>query len=207
VRVFLVAVLLALTAAAGVAGEPTHGTPGGCTCDTAPRTNGWCDVHHVGWAASVRIPSERLYKTLDPHGHKLDLSTFECPNCRAGIEKDGFCEQHRIGFVSGIAWFSRLTWEMARGKPFDPAASACAVCRRNAQTHGWCEEHGQGLVGGVVIQDRAAYERVVKDIEVLRAAVEMAARCEACAVAMVTDKQCPYHRISYRDGRPVKTAN
>ena len=63
-----------------------------------------------------------------------------------------------IAFVSGVAWFSRLTWEMARGKTFDPAANACAVCRRSAQTHGWCEEHGQGLVGGVVMRDRAACE-------------------------------------------------
>lgn len=203
VLAFLAAVLLTLSASAVLADESTHGTSGVCTCDTAPRTNGWCSMHEVGWAASIRIPSQRLYKTLDPHGHKLDLDTFQCTTCRIAIERDGFCEAHRIGFLSGVAWFSRLMWETARGKRFDPVANPCEVCRRHAETNGWCEEHQHGLIAGTVIRDQAAYERVVKDLEILRAAVGMLARCEACAVAMVTDTQCPYCRISYQDGQPL----
>ena len=172
-------------------------------CASAKQTDSWCDAHQVGYVASVLIPSKRLWETLDAHGHELELDSFTCSSCREAIESDGFCEEDRIGFVGGLAYFSRLTYELARGEIRDPASIPCSVCRVNAETHGWCDEHGVGMVGNVAIQDREGYEQIERALRILRAAIEVAGRCEHCAVAMVTDTECPRCRISYRDGVAV----
>ncbi len=182
-------------------------TTPGCTCAAASRSNGWCDLHKVGYLASIPVRSELLFETLDAHGHDLDLSTFECEACRKAIATEGFCEEHRVGFVHGLAYFSRLTYELARGVPADPASLACPVCRRNSEGYGWCEEHGLGMLGPTAVRDRAAYERAVRAIEILKTAILEAERCERCAVAIVSDTDCPYHRIFYKDGKPVQAGD
>ena len=174
-----------------------------CACATALVTNGWCERHEVGYVAGVVIKSKMLYETLDAHGHVLDLTTFVCPMCRKAIETDGFCEDHKIGFVAKQAYFSRLTYELARGKPVDPAMIPCAACRSNTKSHGWCEKHKVGMAGRVAITDHDAYLRTLKAIGILEIANKMAARCEGCAVAIVTNSFCPNHRIRYRDGKAL----
>ena len=192
--------------AMGLSGQAAP-TPGSCTCITAKDTNGWCEAHGVGYVASVRIRSKMLYETLDAHGHTLDLDTFHCASCRKAIESNGFCEQHRIGFVGRQVYFSRLTYELARGESRDTARIECRVCRRNTESHGWCERCKVGMVGKIAIEDRQAYERVSRAIEILSAASEAAERCEYCAVAMVTDTRCPRCKIAYKDGKPLPSPN
>lgn len=174
-----------------------------CTCTRAKVAGGWCEVHATGYVAGVEIHSRLLYDALDAHGHTLDLSTFKCPTCRQAIASDGFCEQHRVGFVSEQAYFSRLTYELARGEAKDPIEITCPVCLRNARSLGWCDKCGLGMIGYVAIKDRQAYERAAKAVEILQAATLTVKRCEWCAIAMVTDTQCPLCRISYKDGKPV----
>ena len=177
--------------------------PAPCTCASAVETNGWCEPHHVGYVASVRIPSRLLYDVLDAHGHTLDLSTFHCPSCRKAIETDGYCGEHRIGFLHGQAYFSRLTYELARGEVRDSAAIACPVCRKNAQSHGWCKRCRLGMAGRVAIKSEEAYRQVSKALDILEGANRAAVRCEGCALAMVTDTECPFCRITYKDGKPI----
>lgn len=174
-----------------------------CTCAAARLADGWCDVHQVGYVAMVRIPSRLVHDALDAHGHLLDLGTFTCPACRKAIDLDGFCDEHRTGFVRGEAYFSRLTYEMARGERVDPKRIECPVCRRNVDQPGWCPKDGRGMIGNVAIGDRAAYNRAAASVAVVRAAAAMAARCEGCAVAMVTDTECWRCRITYRNGVPL----
>jgi len=197
----LVAVLLLAGATLAVA-APT--TVDDAECAEARRTDGWCERRGAGYVASVEIRSRLLYDTLDAHGHVLDLSTFTCPSCRKAIETEGFCEEHRTGFVRKQAYFSRLTYEMARGKRIDPVALRCADCRRNAATTGWCVKDATGMIGNVAIRDRAAWERADAAVQLLRAAVAMLPRCEWCAVAMVTDTQCPVDRTRWRGGQPIR---
>jgi hypothetical protein len=59
------------------------------------------------------------------------------------------------------------------------------------------------MIGPVAIRDRAIWQRAARSVEILEAASREAARCEHCAIAMVTDMQCPFCRITYRDGRPL----
>jgi hypothetical protein len=174
-----------------------------CTCEAARLDTGWCELHDVGYVASIPIRSRVLYETLDAHGHTLDLDAFRCESCKEAIRTDGFCERDRIGFIERQAYFSRLTYELARGEKRPPETTACPVCRENAGSHGWCETHGVGMIGAVQAKDRQGYDKAAAALEILIAANEVSATCEGCAVAMITDSLCARHRISYRDGKPV----
>ena len=192
--------LLLLGAVAAGAGPPVIDAD----CAEARRIDGWCDARGAGYVAFVEIPSRLLYDTLDAHGHVLDLTTFTCPSCRRAIDTEGFCEEHRVGFVHRLAYFSRLTYEMARGERIEPASFRCADCRRHAEAgYGWCAKHRTGLIGSAAIRDRAAWDRAAAAVEVLRAAVAMLPKCEHCAEAMVTDTQCWDHKIRYKEGKPI----
>lgn len=182
---------------------PVKAPEAGCTCEAARLDSGWCEVHEVGYVASIPIRSRVLYETLDAHGHTLDPAAFTCERCKEAIRTDGFCEKDRIGFVRTQAYFSRLTYELARGEKRPPGMIDCPVCRKNAGSHGWCEAHGVGMIGAVQAKDRQGYEKAVEALEILIAASEMAATCEECATAMITDSLCARHRINYRDGKPV----
>lgn len=188
--------LVPLAAEAAPAPEP-------CTCAAARTTHGWCETHARGYVAAVEIRSTLLYHALDAHGHDLDLNTVQCAVCQKAIASDGFCEEHRVGFVGRQAYFSRLTYELARGENRDPSSISCRACRRNSGSLGWCEKHGVGMVGSVAVKDRQAYGHAAKAVDILEAANQAARHCEHCAVAMVTDTQCPVHRITYKDGRAV----
>jgi rubrerythrin len=195
-----------LLAAILLSGASPAATPEGCTCSFARETDGWCAVHGVGYVGLVEIRSQRLYEALDAHGHDLDLSTFECPACRRAIEEDGFCEEHRIGFVAGQAYFSALSYQLARGDKVRIADITCPTCRENARSRGWCERHQVGMVGHVAIRSKRDYERVATTLGILEKANVEAPRCEYCAVAMVFDGYCPVCKASYKDGKRVPAA-
>ena len=154
--------------------------------------------------AGVEVKARILFETLDAHGHEVDLSTFPCPACRRAIETEGFCDEHKVGFVAKLAYFSRLTHELARAKVVEPSTIACSACARNARTRGWCSKHRLGMAGHFAIADREAYARVDKSLGILQVANEAATRCEYCATAIVTDTFCPVHRIKYREGKAQK---
>ena len=188
-----------------LAGDPsTKKNPSApCTCGEAKGMSGWCERHGVGYVADVKIRSWLLYETMDAHGHALGVSTFDCPECQKAIDSDGFCEEHRIGFVGKKAYFSRLTFELARAQTTDPTKLVCPVCRKNARGHGWCEAHQTGMVRNLAIKGRERYQEVAKAIDILEIASKTSERCEHCAMAIVTDSRCPFHKITYKDGHPV----
>ena len=174
-----------------------------CICSTTRATNGWCAVHSFGWVGGLRIDSAWLYRALDAHGHDLDLTTFTCPQCRRAIETGGFCEEHRIGFVRGQAYFSRLTYELGKARPVEVASLACATCRKNAEGAGWCAKDGVGMVGPFSIGRRADFDQAIRALEIVRLAAVASKRCDQCAGAIITDGTCPFCRIKYKDGKRV----
>ena len=175
----------------------------GCPCRLARATNSWCDICKVGYIGPVEVRSQYLHEVLDAHGHQLVASSLPCPACRKAAESDGFCELHHTGFTGGLAYFSRLSYEIARGTVVDPSGLTCAVCRRNALDHGWCPRCRLGRVGNVVLRDRKAHDDVAEAIRIVRLADDMALRCEHCAAAIVTGTECPIHRIRFKDGKPI----
>jgi hypothetical protein len=183
-----------------LAGGAVSPTPGVCSCMVVTEDGGWCDVHDVGYIGGVEVESKSLFEVLDAHGHDVDLATFECPSCRQAIESDGFCEEHRVGFVDERAYFSKLSYHLARGERVDLSTVYCRKCRLNAASHGWCGSCRRGMVGRTAIRDRKAYEEVVRALALVERADATAKRCPHCAAAMVTDTRCPMCAIGYRDG-------
>jgi len=194
----LVAALALLFGAAAAASPPA-----GCTCASTLEVGTWCELHGVGHIGGLEIRSAWLFETLDAHGHDLDLTTFTCTACRRAIDTDGFCDQHRNGFVRKKAYFSWLTYALAHGTRLNPADIRCPECRANARSAGWCERDRIGMIGGVAIADRASYDRTLAAIEIVKLADQTAIRCKHCAAAIVTDTTCPVCKIRYKDGRRV----
>ena len=176
---------------------------GKCVCSVAQETMAWCELHDVGHFASIPIRSKFLFDALDAHGHDLDLESFTCDDCRKAAASDGFCTQHRIGFVEKKAYFSSLSYHLARGETTPVSEIACPICRKNAETHGWCEADKVGRVGNVAIDTKEDYEQVAEAIQIVQAADEAAERCKYCATAIISDTRCPFCRITYKDGEPV----
>ena len=186
------------------ANAPTAaGTTAPCTCAAAKPINGWCEAHAVGYVGDIPIKSKELFEALDAHGHEIDFGSLACPSCKSASATGGFCDQHHIGFVGRLAYFSRLTYELARGERVDPAKIKCPTCRKNAESHGWCAKDKLGRIGHVAIADQAAYRRAEHAIEIVMLAVAAAPRCDMCAAAIVLDTECPICRITYKDGHPV----
>jgi len=185
------------------AGDPAPGCP---RCAQAQATNGWCERHSVGWVGPIVIRSRVLHETLDAHGHEVDPASFHCPSCRAALDADGYCEEHRIGFVDGLAYFSRLSYVLARGGSADPAKIDCPTCRANALGHGWCDVCGVGRVGRAVIRDRETFDKVEAEVRLIEAANEVAKRCQRCALALLADARCPVCNIRYENGRALSPA-
>ena len=155
-----------------LAGGPISPTPGVCACAIAMETDGWCDVHGIGYVGGVEIPSERLYTVLDAHGHELDLDTFQCAECKRAIGTGGFCEEHRVGFVGGLVYHTKLTYHLARAERRDLREISCPVCRANAGSHGWCDDCQLGTVGAAAFPDRANFDEVSRALRLLEQASE-----------------------------------
>lgn len=191
-----VVLFLAALPAAGRAKPPE-------ICAEAWQANHWCEAGQVGYIAGVEIRSKFLFEVLDAHGHDIEPSAVTCEVCRKAIENDGYCPAHRMGYVGGKAYLSSLTYHVAKGRAVKPASISCGTCRKNSQGIGWCEKHRVGMAGPVAIEDRRAFEEFEDAYRILLKAVEVSARCETCAGAIVNDGYCPTHRIHYKNGEAV----
>jgi len=196
--------LAAVVPALWLLGNPiARGRTEDCTCATSRESNGWCPVHEFGYVGGVKVTSRWLYEAADAHGHEVDVSTFVCTACRSAIASNGFCETHRIGFVNKLAYFSRLTYQLGKGEVRHASSITCPTCRRNSETYGWCAKSGVGMVGQVAIRKREDFDQAVKALRVFIVANEAAPRCEYCAVAIITDTECPVCKIGYMDGKAL----
>jgi hypothetical protein len=173
------------------------------SCLEAALRHGWCRHCNTGYIAGAAIKARILYDGLDAHGHDLDPSTIHCTKCRTAMGTDGFCETCRIGWINKQAYFSRLTYEVCRGRTVDVAAIACPACRENSKKYGWCETCGLGMVGNVAISKQDAFRHAARGYDIMLLAIEASGRCDACALAIITDTTCPQCRVTYKDGRPV----
>jgi hypothetical protein len=173
------------------------------SCEEAKRINGWCDADNVGYVASVQIRSRFLYEVLDAHGHDIIPAKVTCEICRKALQTDGYCPDHKMGFVHGEAYMSPLTYHLARARKIDPSTINCGVCRKHTRGIGWCERDRVGIAGYFAVDDRQEFGELEKAYAILLAAVDMSSKCERCAGAMITDGYCSIHRVKFENGRPV----
>jgi hypothetical protein len=115
-------------------------------------------------------------------------------------------DERRRGWVNRLAYYSRLTFQLAKGKPQDVATIQCPACRKNAERCGWCDACKQGMIGHVAITHRADFDDGRRGYELMMLGIETLPRCEGCAIAIVMDRMCPFCRIDYREGKPLKGA-
>lgn len=173
------------------------------SCAHAKIHNHWCDECDVGYVAGIKITLRMLFEAVDAHGHDLVLASIKCPSCQAAIKMNGYCEECKIGWFNKQAYFSRLTYHLARGEVRNVSTIECDTCRRNSEHYGWCDSCRLGMVGNVAIRDRKEFAITSREYDRLKNAVELAGRCEQCALALLTDTPCFKCKISYRNGREV----
>ena len=174
-----------------------------CTCEADKVKSGWCRKCKVGHVAAVAIKSEVLFEALDAHGHHIDTDSMKCESCRKALASDGFCERCNWGFVDQQLYYSKLTYSLAKGKPKVFSSIKCARCRKNTLKPGWCDSCRVGMVGNVAFEDKKMFEQASKEHRKLLAAVEIARRCEICAVALFSDAKCPTCKKTYKDGKEI----
>jgi len=195
-----IALFLLLAALVTPAGAHVRSTT---SCEEAKRINGWCTTGNVGYVASVPIHSRFLYEVLDAHGHEIIKSEVTCPVCRKALEDDGYCPAHKMGYVRGEAYMSPLTYRLARAERIDPAKITCPVCRKHMQGIGWCDKDRLGIAGYFAVHDREEFDALAAAYAILLLANDMAARCETCAGAIITDGYCAIHRVTYDAGKVI----
>jgi hypothetical protein len=183
--------------------EDLAGDSSVCRCTLVQATDGWCAKCGVGYYASQRIGSWRLFEVLDIDGHEVDADRTACATCRAAIRGGGYCEACNMGYLSGRGFFSRLCYHLARGRTVPPSATQSACCPASGE---WCAACRSGRVGNRVFLDSTDFEAAHESHRVLTSALREARRCESCAIAMIADARCHQCRLQYRHGRRVYDA-
>lgn len=181
----------------------SHHSPDVCVCETVIATDGFCEKCHAAYYATLRITSKPLYETLDMHGHDVFADRTRCPACRSLIATGGFCDACHMGFLDGKGYFSRLCYQMAKGRLLDAASDRRPCCEAAG---GWCDACHRGIVGNRVFDNRADYDAVRACFIVFQSAVAKSKECEWCAVAMIADGRCQHCKIEYAQGKPVASA-
>ncbi len=206
-------VLIGLLSMAFPAAAAAHPQPH-FTCNMAPTSNGWCDGCRVGYLATVEIRSWQLFESLDAHGHAIpDPGAMDCVVCRKAFATDGTCGDCRIGFAGGHAYFTTLTYLLAKGEIRDPAKITCGICAKAAvdttlplEDPGWCDACGHGMVGNVAFRDKKDYAAARKQFELLLRAVKESERCEMCSMLLFYGGVCRACNIMYKNGMVVPPA-
>jgi len=176
---------------------------GECVCTSAKIENGWCGDCSHGYVDAVKISSKKLFESLD--GRKIEKDEIQCAGCKAAAAKGGVCTECKVGFADGHAYPSMVAYRLASGKAKDAEKIKCESCKAAAADHGWCDDCKRGMVGPRVFKEKEAYEGAVKARTILVSAAEAAGKCEACAVAMVTDGKCEACKVAYKDGKKIET--
>lgn len=172
-----------------------------CTCATIKQTDGWCERCKTGYLAGVKIESASFFEALDAHGHDIDPTLLRCEQCKKHFAAHGYCDQCKAGFVRKQAYFSKLTYYLARGEVKDARSIHCPVCRKNNEKPGWCDVCRVGMVGFHAYGDKQEFKHAARVWEILISAIDLAKECLSCALAMINDGTCLQCKASFKDGR------
>ncbi len=196
-----VVILSSLCTAAGVRANRPE-----CACAANRISNGWCESCNVGYVASTRIKSAEFFHAIDAHGHETRADSLRCKTCRIEIKSDGFCKKCKTGYINQKAYFSRLTYLLARGRVKVPGSVACRQCRNHVEHPSWCETCKTGTIGHVAFKDRNTFLEASQAHDVMLKAIRHLQKCETCAIAMAVDRKCYRCNKSYERGKLVERA-
>jgi hypothetical protein len=168
----------------------------------------------LGVAPAVAGSSETSRETTD-------LTSTDSCACVEAKRTHGWCEACGVGYVGDVPIRSRYLWHVldAHGHTLNIESLNCVHCTEAAATDGYCADSKIGFVDGKAYfsrltwllaradrqeLERADYDALVHDLQILAIANKAAEHCEQCAAAIVTDTQCPVCRIRYQDGKPMR---
>lgn len=185
---------------------------GGCQgCDKIKEAGyGFCDRCDKGTIFGVKLKSKDLYTVLAGFEEGADaLAKSSCDGCQKAAKTNGFCKSCGIGIADKHLYMSKFAHAIARGKSIHTAPTseyikACSGCTKNADDHGFCKGCDRGIVAERAHDSKSFYDSALVAYDVIKKAVKTSAKCEKCAVAMVSDGKCGECKVSFKDGEPIK---
>lgn len=200
-RLGIVCGLLAATAFVGAAAADHHGNHEHACCAKAKANDAWCGNCKIGFFADESMQSEKLHKALQ--GKKVDVAMVKCDGCKKAIATNGKCEECDMYVVKGVVYKSPVSYKLMSGEAKNPeeCAAKCKGCGEACKNGGWCEGCEAGFVAGRMYKGKDDYKAAKEAHMTLANAIKAAKKCEACAVAMVTDGTCGQCKVSFEDGK------
>ena len=186
----------------GFAGFAVPALAAGCPgCDKVTETGqGFCCGK--GETLGVKLTSQKLFDSLE--GKTVDTTKIKCSGCKEAAAKGGSCDSCKKYFHDGKAYKSKIAVALAKGKPVSAEKAAqCAGCKTAHQQSTQCTGCGVGFVASRKYKSDD-YKVALAAHKVLAKAVTTAKKCEACAVAMVTDGECAQCNVSFKNGEKTK---
>ncbi len=175
-----------------------------CSSNTA-RTVAWCVPCDGGSAFGHQTESEKLVAALA--GHQTKEDGIKCGGCKTAFKNSADCAHCKVGFRHGFAFHSPVSLALAKGDIVDLSALQCPRCQTIAKKGvGECTGCKVGVVASLMFKDKGDFKSAKKADMILTRAVRTAAKCEGCAVAMVSDGTCEGCKVSFKDGRKVADA-
>lgn len=193
-----------LLAVLAFAGFQVPAQAGGCKgCEKVAKTgSGFCCGK--GAAFGVKLASQKLHDALA--GEKVDLAKNPCPGCRTAGKTDGKCAACKTYAVDGTVYHSPVSHALAKGKPVTDEMIAafptkCSACKIAHAENGRCTACNVGYVAGRMFEKEEDHAAALAAYKTLEKAASAADKCEACAVAMVTDGTCAKCKVTFKDGK------
>ena len=185
-----------------IAGLAAPALAAGCPgCDKVSKTGqGFCCGK--GETLGVKLTSQKLYDSLE--GKKVEQAAIKCGGCKKAAAKGGSCDYCKAYFHDGKMYKSKVAVALAKGKPVSAEKAAqCAGCKTAHQQSTKCTGCSVGFVAGRMYKGDD-YKAALAANKVLAKAVTTSKKCEACAVAMVTDGECAHCKVNFKGGEKVK---
>lgn len=194
-----VVALVCMLAVVGFVSSAMAGDCPGCK-KVSDEGQGYCCGK--GQAYGVQLTSQKLHQALE--GKKIDRYKVKCPGCKTASKTNGSCKGCNVHVADGKAYKSKVSQALAKGKPVSAEKAAyCGGCKTAHKHDTQCTGCGVGFVSGRMYKGDdykvalAAHKTLVK-------ASQTSKKCEACAVAMVTDGECAHCKVEFKDGTPSK---
>ena len=196
----MVRTMLTLVASVALFGAAVPAMAGGCSgcAKVAKGSDGFCCGK--GKAFGVKLNSKKLYAALA--GHKFDKESIKCPGCKTAAKTNGRCEHCSVGAADGKFFHSKVSYVLAKGKPMSAEkAKHCYGCATAHKDNGYCGGCSAGFVAGRMFEGQENHKAALAAYKTLVKASKASEKCEACAVALVTDGKCAHCNVAFKDGK------
>ncbi len=124
-----------------------------------------------------------------------------CGHCHSGMVCHVDCKGEKVYKAMKDSSYAKC---VENGEAVKASDVKCADCKKMCDAHkdGWCKKCSAGLVGGRVFKGKEAYDKAEHCMATLRNAGK--AKCDGCAIAMLSDGKCDHCKVSYKDGKKTK---